>query len=221
LLDPHPAHNYRSDGTPLAFFSASTGAFGQMGELALIKTQNAMQDPDIVIPRGVDLTQVFYQHTDVTRASDLHDQLFNIWGEVPIAGVNQYYDVTSLTGSHPQVRLWYLENVVPTLKYATTPIPGVSPTSTPISPQPPAITGPSYEINVLSTVTDSSAIAANLESMMAAANSAYQGGHPVLGGIDLAAFIAYVKYESGKHITPAGATVLAQMGAELLAFMSA
>ena len=117
FLDPHPATNTLANGSSAEFYSASTGAFGQMGVLVITAVQNDMHDPDITIPPGVNDVEVFYQHTSATSATSLFTQFFSMWGEVPIPGANQYYDVTSLLGGigHRQVPIWYLNNVVPTL----------------------------------------------------------------------------------------------------------
>jgi hypothetical protein len=192
FLDPHPATNTRADGSPAAFYSASTGPFGQMGALTLTTMQNIMQDPDITIPPGVNDVEEFYQHTNVTEGAQLFEQLFNIWGEVPIKGVNQYYDVTAVTGGHRQVPTWYLANVVPTLKNATTTFPGLHATSAPDAPTPPGATGEAYEVSVLSKYTSSPVIAQNIENLMANVYANFSSGHTVLGTVALAEFEAYV-----------------------------
>ena len=88
-----------------------------MAVMTITGMQNIMHDPDITIPAGVNDLEEFYQHTNVTEGSTLFDQLFSMWGEAPIPGVNHYYDVTALLGGvgHRQVPIWYMDNVVPTL----------------------------------------------------------------------------------------------------------
>jgi hypothetical protein len=194
FLDPHPAQNTMANGSPANFFSASTGAFGQMGALTLKAMQNIMNDPNITIPAGVNDVEVFYQHTNVPSAATLFSQFFNIWGEVPIPGATHYYDVTALPGGngHRQVPTWYLSNVVPLLKNAITTIPGLVATSMPNAPTPPPATGASYEVSLISQYTSSLTVAQNLENLMANVYSDFSTGHPVWGAIDLQLFEGYV-----------------------------
>jgi hypothetical protein len=215
FLDPHPAIPAIGN-VANPYYSASTGAFGALALRGFNKTQAAINDPDITIPPGVGLVQEFYQHTSVTRGADLSEQFFNVWGEAPIAGVNQYYDVTSLTNGHRQVPGWYVQNVIPLLKTGATTIPGLIPTSTPTAAPATPTTGASYEIGVLETLTDSPSVATQLESLMASAHSAYAGGHPLIGAADLAVFTAYVQLERGRHISASGATQLTEIAGALL-----
>jgi hypothetical protein len=197
LLDPHPATNTRADGSPAAFYSASTGPFGQMAVMTIKGMQNIMHDPDITIPAGVNDVEEFYQHTNVTAGSTLFDQLFSMWGEAPIPGVNHYYDVTALLGGvgHRQVPIWYMDNVVPTLAHAspTVNLPGLVATSAPDAPTPIDVpTGEAYEVSVIAKFTSSLTVAQNIENLMANVYSELSSGHTFLGAVDLVCFETYV-----------------------------
>ncbi len=203
FLDPHPATNTQTDGSPADFYSASTGAFGQMGVLVTKAMQNIMNDPNITIPPGVNDVEEFYQHTNVTSGATLFEQFFNIWGEVPIKGVNQYYDVTALPGGngHRQVPTWYLTYVVPTLKNGSITVPGLVVTLTPDPPTPQRVTGAAYEVALISNYTSSPAVAQEIENLMADVYSDLSGGHTLAGSVALAKFDAYVVAETAaSHI---------------------
>jgi hypothetical protein len=66
-----------------------------MAVLVFTAGQNAMKDPDITIPPGVNDVEEFYQHTNATQGAELFEQFMSGWGEFPINGVNQNYDVTA------------------------------------------------------------------------------------------------------------------------------
>jgi hypothetical protein len=107
--------------------------------------------------------------------------------------------------------------VVPTLKNASTPIPGVRATTTPDAPTPPSATGESYEFGLLTSVTTSSAVASNLENLIGAAYTAYEKGSKLTMDADLTAFLAYVQFERGRQIPAGVANDLTLMGGLLVA----
>src|SRR5205823_3548408 len=80
------------------------------------------KDPAVVVPEGVDDTEVFYQHTPVSQAQTNHG-LYNLWGQVPVHGPAHYFDLTGPGISHAGkfgVQDWYRLNVVPTLEDGST-----------------------------------------------------------------------------------------------------
>jgi hypothetical protein len=163
--------------------------------------------------------QVFYQHTDVTQGANFQEQFLNGRGEVPIRGVNEYYDITSLTHGHQQVPTWYLQNVIPTLNTVTAPVPGVTAATTPDTPPPADPTGPSYAIGVFSTVTNSIAVATNLENLIQAADTAYTEGRGLLFHAEMLAFIAYVQLENGTGLQSSTAKLLTGVAAGMEAIL--
>jgi hypothetical protein len=113
LLDPHPARN-----GSVAYYSSSTGPIGALARQEFVAFQAATNDPPLVIPAGVNETQIFYQQTAVTAAFFPDERFLIPWGEVPAAGTAQniaYYSISGLVPSHEAVPEYYLGDVVPLL----------------------------------------------------------------------------------------------------------
>ncbi len=118
FLDPHPANN----NTPMNWYSASPGILGQAVTSIYTFVQSRMQDPQAVVPTNANQVEVFYQHTSYQNAATWQERIFNIWGQIPVAGRPtgspvEYYDVTNLPGGngHGEVPTWYMTNIIPTL----------------------------------------------------------------------------------------------------------
>src|SRR3954454_16970041 len=91
---------------------------GWIAKMTIDRFQSQAKDPAVVVPAGVDDTEVFYQHTPVSEAQT-NGGLYNLWGQVPIHGPAHYFDLTGKGISHAGkfgVQDWYRLNVVPTLE---------------------------------------------------------------------------------------------------------
>jgi hypothetical protein len=86
MLDPHPANN----GFALLDYSASKA--GNAFVVSYRKAQEAMQDPQVIIPPNVDEAQEYYQHTPVSSFSGVYntasEAYLNLWGEDPSLIIN-------------------------------------------------------------------------------------------------------------------------------------
>ncbi len=88
-----------------------------IAKLEINDYQSKADDPLVVVPANVQEADVFYQHTPVQEAETNHG-LYNLWGQVPVIGQANYFDITAPGISHAgkfSVYDWYLVNVVPTL----------------------------------------------------------------------------------------------------------
>ena len=114
MLDPHAANN----AVPGQQYSVSNGILGYFARKTINAYQSKAVDPPVIVPSNVDDAQVFYQHTPVSKAGGSNDGIYNLWGQVPVHGVAQYYDLTHEGVSHAGkfgVQDWYRLNIVPTL----------------------------------------------------------------------------------------------------------
>jgi hypothetical protein len=112
MLDPHAANT----GIPGEQYSTVGGPLGWLAKGTIDSYQSKAKDPAVVVPPGVDDAEVFYQHTNVSRAP--HGDIYNIWGQVPVRGPAHYFDLTADKATHSGktgVAAWYQYNVVPTL----------------------------------------------------------------------------------------------------------
>ena len=117
LLDPHPAHNLRARGGRLVHdYSAAPGLVGRVAVVATRTFQSLADDPRVVIPPGVDDSEVYYQHTRAAAAGSPRERTLNLWGDVPIAGATHTCNLTGIARGHSEVHIWYQQNVVPGLK---------------------------------------------------------------------------------------------------------
>lgn len=113
MLDPHAANN----GVRGPQYSVASGFLGWVAKTQINDFQSRAKDPLVVVPSNVDDAEVFYQHTPANQAES-NNGLYNLWGQVPVAGPAHYYDLTGHGISHAGrfgVQDWYRLNVVPTL----------------------------------------------------------------------------------------------------------
>jgi hypothetical protein len=116
LLDPHAANN----AFPGRQYDVSPGLLGSIADMAISNYQGRAHDPLVNIPPGVDQAQVYFQHTPEALVKHTNDGIYNLWGQVPVAGDAHatYIDLTGRNISHSgdfTVHDWYQVNVVPTL----------------------------------------------------------------------------------------------------------
>jgi hypothetical protein len=89
--------------------------------------QSKANDPLPVVTPNVQQAEVFFQHTPVSQAQT-NDGIYNLWGQVPVKGNAEYFNLTASGVSHSGkfgVQNWYLQNVVPTLATGETTIPQI------------------------------------------------------------------------------------------------
>lgn len=113
MLDPHAANN----GVQGQQYSVGSGLLGWIARLEITDFQARAKDPVVLVPSNVDNAEVFFQHTPASQAETNHG-MYNLWGQVPVAGPAHYFDLTGHGISHAGrfgVQDWYLKNVVPTL----------------------------------------------------------------------------------------------------------
>jgi hypothetical protein len=125
MLDPHAANN----AFPGPQYSIAPGIFGAIAKSQIKQFQSQANDPLPFVPSNVDDAQVFFQHTPVSVAESVFAWKGtvprapipgpdNLWGQVPVAGKAEYFDLTGTGISHAGkfgVQDWYRINVVPTL----------------------------------------------------------------------------------------------------------
>jgi hypothetical protein len=112
LLDPHAASN----GVNVPQFSTS-GILGPLAKALITNYQSKAKDPPASVPAGVDLAEVFYQHTPGSKDTS-NSRIYNLWGQVPVKGSAYYFNLTSAGATHSGKRgvmSWYQKNVVPLL----------------------------------------------------------------------------------------------------------
>lgn len=113
LLDPHAAN----PDFPGRQYSTS-GPLGWIAKLAIDSYQSKARDPLVFVPRAVDSAKVFYQQTPADQDHGTNAGIYNIWGQVPVKGDADYYNLTQAGIVHSGkqgVANWYQNNVVPSL----------------------------------------------------------------------------------------------------------
>jgi hypothetical protein len=111
LLDPHAANN----DLPGKQYSVA-GPLAWLADIEVGHYQGQAKDPPAFFPSIVDQAQVFYQHTTASS-----DQIYNLWGQVPVKGdgpVVHYYNLTPMKVTHSGktgVAAWYRNFIVPSL----------------------------------------------------------------------------------------------------------
>jgi hypothetical protein len=114
LLDPHPAN----DGIPGQEYSATNGPLGWIAKAEINSFQAKAKDPAVFIPSIVNDAEVFYEHTAAGNSHGVNDDIYNLWGEVPVNGPAHYYNLTAAGATHAGttgVNDWYADFVAPTL----------------------------------------------------------------------------------------------------------
>ncbi len=207
LLDPHPARN-----GPVAYYSSSTGPIGALARQEFLAFQTATSDPPLVIPAGVNETEIFYQQTAATAAVFPDEHFLIPWGEVPAAAAVQhvvYYNISGIVPSHEAVPAYYLGDVVPLL--ATGAPPPLAP-----SPAPPYPTsgGPvfagrqrgfRYEYGLLKEAGVPGSVAARLLRGYSALNLMLKRRRFAAAGLQISHLDRFIGKQSGNTI-PAAAT---------------
>jgi hypothetical protein len=117
LLDPHAANNNAPGQS-----STAGGIFGGIARDLISGYQGRANDPPVYIPAGVDVAQVFYQHTKASHDHGVNNHIYNLWGQVPVPNLSghpvYYYNLTAAGATHSGnsgVALWYRNFVAPTL----------------------------------------------------------------------------------------------------------
>jgi hypothetical protein len=114
LLDPHPANN----SIPGQEYSVTSGPLGMLATAEISSFQSQAKDPPVFIPPIVTEADVFYEHTTAANSHGVNDDLYNLWGEVPVKGPAHYYNLTAAGATHAGitgVNQWYADFVAPTL----------------------------------------------------------------------------------------------------------
>jgi hypothetical protein len=114
MLDPHAANN----GVPAQQYSVSNGLLGRIARAEINKFQSKAKDPVVSVPPNVQDAEVFFQHTPIRLAGGSNRGIYNLWGQVPVHGRADYFDLTAPGISHSGkfgVQDWYRLNVVPSL----------------------------------------------------------------------------------------------------------
>lgn len=113
MLDPHSANN----SAPGSQYSVDKGLLGQVAKWTIRTFQTNAKDPLATIPKNIDDSEVFWQHTPVEFANT-NSGIYNLWGQTPVSGNTKSYDLTGLGISHGGdfgVQNWYRANVIPAL----------------------------------------------------------------------------------------------------------
>jgi hypothetical protein len=114
LLDPHAANN-RFSGRQ---YGVQQGLLGWFARAFIRGYQAQAKDPLVRIPPIVDDAQVFYERNPASRAHGVNDNIYNLWGQVPVRGPAHYFNLTADGVTHSGksgVVWWYERNVVPLL----------------------------------------------------------------------------------------------------------
>lgn len=114
MLDPHAASN----NVPGPQYSVQHGPIGWLARQEIDAFQSKAKDPAVVVPANVQEADVFYQRNPVSQTNGANGGVYNLWGQVPVSGRANYYDLTAPGISHSGrfgVQDWYRLNVVPTL----------------------------------------------------------------------------------------------------------
>ncbi len=115
MLDPHAAN----PDVPGQQYSVASGPLGWLARAVINNYQARAHDPRVTVPPGADRVEVFYEHTPASRAHGANDDIYNLWGQVPVPGgpVN-YFNLTPTGATHSGptgVVVWYERHVVPLL----------------------------------------------------------------------------------------------------------
>ncbi len=114
LLDPHPASN----SIPGQEYSVTSGPLGWLATAEISSFQGQAKDPPVFIPSIVNDAEVFYEHTSADNSHGVNDDIYNLWGKVPVKGPAHYYNLTAAGATHAGntgVNQWYADFVAPTL----------------------------------------------------------------------------------------------------------
>jgi len=114
LLDPHSANT----GGPGTQYSVADNPIGWIAKGILDVYQSKAKDPLVTVPPFVDQAQVFYQQTPASRDHGVNAHIYNLWGQVPVKGQADYFNLTAAGATHSGktgVSEWYLNNVAPYL----------------------------------------------------------------------------------------------------------
>ncbi len=120
LLDPHPAHNHPRNPQ----YSVAPTLLGTIAETAVVAFQDAADDPEVIVPAYVDISEAYYQRTHYSQApataltnspNGPTERDLNLWGELPPGGVTQPFDLTGPGIGHAEVITYYQNQVIPTL----------------------------------------------------------------------------------------------------------
>ncbi len=114
LLDPHAANNAVAGQE----YSVTSGPLGMLATAEISSFQSKAKDPPVFIPSIVNDAEVFYEHTTAANSHGVNDDIYNLWGEVPVKGPAHYYNLTAAGATHAGntgVSQWYADFVAPTL----------------------------------------------------------------------------------------------------------
>ncbi len=128
LLDPHAAN---SDFTGRQY--STSGILGPIAKFEIDKYQSQAKDPIAFIPDRVNKSEVFYQQTPADHGHGTNDDIYNLWGQVPVKGDSVYYNLTPAGIVHSgknSVFSWYQNFVVPTLGNGSTDLKAATLTAT-------------------------------------------------------------------------------------------
>lgn len=109
MLDPHAANT----AIPGQQYSVANHFIGWIAKGVIDDYQSDAKDPPVTVPAFVDEAEVFYQHTGANA-----ERIYNLWGQVPVRGEANYFDLTTAGVVHSGkkgVYSWYQNNVVPLL----------------------------------------------------------------------------------------------------------
>ena len=205
FLDPHPAANLPG----AAFYSASGGPLGKLVTRTYTTFQADTNDPPAVVPAGVQQSEVYFQHANPTATPNPSEQIFNIWGDVPVQGASNYADLTGTVNGHYEVYGWYQQNVVPLLRSAT---PFVSPSPRIPPPTHPIPTGRAYEATVLGEAgITSKRVAKQVLVYVGNAERDFSKGHGAAGQAQLSTLGRYIAHQPASKVTPAAAGFFATL----------
>lgn len=114
LLDPHAANT----GAAGKQYSVAGNPIGWIAKGLIDNYQSKAKDPLPIVPDFVDQAQVFYQQTPASRDHGTNSHIYNLWGQVPVKGKADYFNLTAAGATHSGdtgVAKWYMRVVAPTL----------------------------------------------------------------------------------------------------------
>jgi hypothetical protein len=138
MLDPHAASSAFSGQQ----YSVSNGVLGFIARQMINDFQSRAKDPAVVVPANVDSAEVFYQHTPVSKTHGSNGGIYNLWGQVPVQGQANYFNITAPGISHSGkfgVQDWYRLNVVPTLGASPSFVPEITLTGSRVDTNTPSV----------------------------------------------------------------------------------
>ncbi len=213
FLDPHPAHNQHTIGDPAKkWYSFQPTPVGAFFALVTDLFQLAARDPEVFLPGTVDQAEVFYQNTPFFLTPVFHEQILNLWGEIPVPGAT-HHNLSGLGMGHSEVPLWYLERI-PTLLTQTNPAGfpagelALSASAVDATPQTQSQSKEPSGIDPLyPALVNNRGIANAMVSKLDAAMRAFERGQfgAAVGGFS--AFVNHVQAQRGKHIVLEAADV--------------